>query len=317
MKKIKIYSPLFLAILMYFSCSHSENGGLETVDIIRVQMPSQINQTRVGVVTSEGLDLHFSWNTIDLMHFYAQQNLNGLILKDLGESYVTNISEDKQCCEFEIERPASFDKIAPYSVFGITGMPSTFVDGKVWIYTYVRRSTLANFSAPMWFRADIGYSFPNVEAKHIGTYELIHIKNTSNNPIVFKLKDYEAEEKWYYVNAAYIPETGEVINNMAPVETTGQKVEAVIKIEPNADGTLISWYIPNGNKIKDVRIVAEIDGTVVKSANTKSSDVQLQVGHAYHMYATWYGKELRFENEGDDYPDNDDGELDDVPGYEL
>lgn len=303
-------------LLLCYSCSVVEDESQQqTIDIIRVQFPQDNNQTRVGVITDESLDLHFTWNSIDKLHFYAFQNLDGLHVEDLGESNATNISKDGKSCDFSVERPKAFDPIAPYSVYGVTGCESIVFDNKVNIYTYLLRTSLANFSAPFWLKADVGLSFPKVEAKHVGTYELLHIKNTSSAPVVFKLVGFESDKKWYYDNAAFIPETGEVRFNMAPVQTAGQSAAAIAKIDPDNSATMISWYIPNGEKLENATMVALIDNVEVRSSNKKSSNASLKVGHAYHMYATWDGKKLTFDN-GDPIT-QDEGELEDVPGYEL
>jgi hypothetical protein len=284
------------ALTICYNCTTVEDDNRQrTIDVLRVQFPCN-DATRVGVETDESLDLHFTWNAIDKLHFYAFQNLDGLHFEDLGESSATNISEDGKSCDFNIERPKAFDQVAPYSVYGVTGCESVNFENKINIYTYLQRTSLSQFSSPFWLKADVGYSFPKVEAQHVGTYELLHIKNTSGASIVFKLIGFESDRKWYYDNAAFIPETGEIRNNMAPVQTTGQSVAAIAKIESGNSATLISWYVPNGNKLENVTMVAKIDDIEIRSSNKKSSKANIQVGHAYHMYATWDGTELKFDN---------------------
>lgn len=303
-------------LLLCYGCSVAEDEHQQkTICVIRVQFPQDQNQTRVAVVPDGSRDLHFTWNSIDKLQFYAFQNLDGFHIDDLGDVYATNISENGKSCDLEIDTHKVYDPTAPYTLYGVTGCESAITDNKVNIYTYLQRTTLAQFSAPFWLKADVGSLAPKVVAQHVGTYELLHIKNTSSAPVVFKLVGFESDKKWYYDNAAFIPETGEVRFNMAPVQTAGQSAAAIAKIDPNSSATLISWYIPNGEKLKNVTMVAMIDNVEVRSSNKKSSNANLKVGHAYHMYATWDGRKLTFDN-GDPIT-QDEGELEDVPGYEL
>ena len=46
-------------------------------------------------------------------------------------------------------------------------------------------------------------------------------------------------------------------------------------------------------------MVAEVDGKSVLTTNTRSSDLDLQFGHAYHMYVVWDGAALHFRNAAD------------------
>ena len=74
------------------------------------------------------------------------------------------------------------------------------------------------------------------------------------------------------------------------------EVSEGLTIPANSTGAIVSAYVPTGQKIQDARMVATIDGNVVKSENTKSSEVSLQQGHAYHLYASWSNGRLRFES---------------------
>jgi len=130
--------------------------------------------------------------------------------------------------------------------------------------------------------------------KHYGTYEILHITNNTDKSITFSLNGFNTDVRWYKESGAirlldeqYITDTSFGRQDKSPNTT----------IPANSTGIVVSWYVPNGQTINDAAMVAEIDGQTVTSTNTINSQVTLCTGIAYHMYATWDGKELKFGKE--------------------
>ena len=293
---------LLIAFLLLLSaCSHEQKDIDNTIiDKIVLLTPGNDTQntTRVSMLPDNNnmsLALICRWQNSDQIHFFGFQNLDYYRTMDMGNLYVENISEDGKKCEFSVKRPDSFEPIAPYTVYGVCGKESQLINNKVYVYGNLIRSSFSNFNAPIWFKGDVGLTWPdNITCKHMGTYEVLHIKNNTNQPIVFKWVGYDTEEPWYYENVAYIPETDELVENGSPV-TDKSPADAIVKIPAGEDGILISWFIPNGRKMKDAALLATIDGIDVVSASRKSSSLTIEKGQAYHLYANWDGTTLHID----------------------
>ena len=166
-----------------------------------------------------------------------------------------------------------------------------------------RRATtcwnISDFHAPVWFvEKEVGLQPVVSSCKHFGVYEVLHVTNTSDKPVSVKFKGYETDELWYRNEATFLPITHYYVDEKL-VSSTGQSEAPVQTLAPSATADFVSWYTPSNVKLKAVTLVAEIDGNEVRTSNKKSSDVTMQVGHAYHIYVTWNGKDLKFGNSDD------------------
>ena len=125
-----------------------------------------------------------------------------------------------------------------------------------------------------------------------GTYEILHLTNTSENDITFSLSGYDASPVWYKMGGGAI----RLWDNkfVTDLSYEPQSMSPPIKIPAQETEAIVSWYVPNGAKIENAKMVAEIDGQYIHSSNTLSSGVTLCTGIAYHIYATWDGTELKF-----------------------
>lgn len=128
------------------------------------------------------------------------------------------------------------------------------------------------------------------------TCEILFIINKSGKPIKFRHKGFNAEKKWYYNYAEVSMDDGRVVDSKM-----GEEVISDIVDVPAYDGKkahrFYSYYVPNGQKIQNAQLIAEIDGKEVRSENRISSDLTLQLNHCYGMFAIWDGEKLMM---GDD-----------------
>ena len=318
------YIYIALGLVCLTSCSEKEYMQESNADsfTIEVGMP-QTSKTRVSIAQENGSrDLIPKWEKGDLMKFYTFDNKgdNGSIrIFHIGTSSVENISDDGSTGRFPITYPAdeNFDPWEKFSLVGISGKESTVVGREIRVDASAFRANLADFKAPVWFvEKEVGTNSVVTSCKHFGVYEVLHVTNKSNLSISLKFKGYEAEKLWYREKATFLPIT-QYYSDQKEVSTVENTEAPVQLLFPNETAVFVSWYTPLDVKLKDVTLLVEIDGNNVRSANKKSSDVTMKIGHAYHLYATWDGNRFAFDNGDAETPDEKKGELDDVPGYEL
>lgn len=308
MKKITNIKSIALWVLMplmflLMGCTNTET--LEEVSIsgrkiaLSVIMPNE-GTTRVGLEQDvDSKNFITKWNEDDEVQLFITQ---GNQHYELGKVGVTNISEDnkKACIVFEL--PDALDLNKPYSIHALSGISGTMVgEGADW-YPFstaeLKRNVLLFFNAPLYSRTDVGSDLnPTLQFKHIGTYEVLHVTNNTDKMIEFLHRGFDVETPWYYKKAVgyLLPEGGMTLDAAANIY--GENVsEDILIVGPGNTETIVSWYIPTQEKMNGAELKATIDGVAMKSANKKSSDVDIETGRAYHMYATWDGESLTFDN---------------------
>lgn len=252
---------------------------------------------RVALRQNEGsLDLIARWTENDVIHLFVIQEEKCYALED---SKVSNISSDGKSCSFTIQLPSTVDPGCPYEVIGLCGAEGMVFDNTVAAAKCPLKRVFwkdgMDTTAPIWFRCAGNDAGIRATFKHLGTYEVLHIKNSTASSIDFKLWGFDAPYPWYKVEINY--NLDDDFNPLLYVIEPGDVESDIGNIAAGATGKILSWYIPTGMEMKDAILQAFINGKPVSSTNTKSSNVQILQGHAYHMYATWDGKELKFDGE--------------------
>lgn len=311
MRLFKIF--IFIAVLsgLNNACTQDEEPTTFTGDYmtIKVALPIDESVTRVAVTPDdEGLDLIPFWENGDKMDFYAIHE-NEVIVVDgapvtprkeivyLGSFEAKNITvkEKKPSCEFHVTYPEEVGKWKSFQLIGLYGKNAQVIDEKIMVDASVVRTTIPGFKVPLWFRVDIDGSPQLATCRHIGAYEVVHISNKADKAISFKLNGYLSYKKWYYEGATFYPEywayTQEVLVGRTPYD-----VSPIVRVKPGETGSLISWYVPSNDKFEDVTMEAFIDNELVQSSNTKSSQISFSTGYAYHLFVTWDGEKLTFDN---------------------
>ena len=297
------YINIALGLVCLTACSEKEYVQEHNSEsfTIQVSMPSA-QQTKVAVSQKDGSrDLIPVWKEGDVMKFYTYDNKGehgSIRIFHIGTSAVQNISEDGSTGSFSITYPAdaSFNEWDKFGLIGICGKESVVEGREIRVDASSFRANMSDFKAPVWFiEKEVGTSSVVSSCKHFGVYEVLHITNNSNLAISLKFKGYEAEKLWYREKATFLPIT-HYYSDQKEVSSIDNTEAPVQLISPEETATFISWYTPSENKLKDVTLVVEIDGNEVRTSNKKSSEVTMKTGHAYHLYATWNGKELKFDN---------------------
>lgn len=318
------YKKLILLILggiiISGCCDESDEGTAVSQDVwLTVVLPVDKGNTRATVKEdAKTLALIPTWNINDKIRIYAAHQVGNTHtpFAFFGDHSIGNISEDGRRCEFNTGISGDFANDGQggknVMVYGVCGKESSLDNNEISICANLYRTTMAQAIAPVWFMSDFKNNNSEIECKYLGTFELLHIKNNSNQKMVFKWNGYEANQKWYYEFANFLPETMIVKENSSAGDEDVMPVDAVASISPGEESTMISWFIPNGKKMKDAALLATIDGKEIKSISRKSSSLTIEVGHAYHLYAHWDGKNLyidSFDEQGIKFGD--------IPNHDL
>lgn len=172
----------------------------------------------------------------------------------------------------------------------------TVAENKIYFNASLVREGLQTFVFPVYTEGVTdGKGYMSATFHHYYTYELLHVTNLSPDPISFSLSGFETEKAWYMTKGSLCLETGEFIVEAASTQNPVSESSA-IQIAPGGKEIVVSAYIPNGYKIQNATMVAKVNGNSVKTANRISSDAQLSRGRAYHMYASWDGFRLQFQD---------------------
>lgn len=282
--------------------------------VVHLSLPSNGSITRVSLKESEGsLDLTTQWKNGDEVEIFAVYEGK---VEYIGAVPVRDISEDGKSCNISYRKPKVVEDgdTELYTLIGVVGAKTSYTETEVYCNASLQRVPFKKFKVPAVFSIVTGFNQSNAVFKPYGVYEVLHVQNTSDETISFSLNGFEASPTWFRLQGAIRFSDGLFVDEAEAAQPYTTMSEAV-SIPSQGSDAIVSWYLPNGNLIKDAVISANINGSTVKSSNKKSSDIQIELEHAYHMYATWDGKELKFGKS--DNPSVDDGELDDVPGYEL
>lgn len=251
------------------------------------------NTTRVNLVqdeNQESRDMITKWQTDDRIHVILW-NKKGYV--DLGTVPIHNISNNEKSCDYQYALPDGFDASDGYRLACFTNNSKPVIkDGEVYYNASLVRMPISQFKARVMFDQFVQDENYFASFIHYGTYELLHINNKSDKSITFSLYGYDADQIWYKkVGGLRLSDNVFVTDKSFEVTDNSP----AIIIPANSSDIIVSWYIPNGVTIQNAKIVAEIDDIFVHSSNTKSSDVTICEGIAYHIYATWDGKELKYD----------------------
>lgn len=300
MKRYNLNIVCVLMLLMIVSSCTEQLDFFGKKRQITVNATISENETRAYVYQESGsLNLIAKWEELETINLIVIQD--GMSYKTTSEP-ISNITNDGKKCAFTFNLPGAIDPDRPYDVFGLCWIDGDAIaeEGKAYAKSTMRRGPFNEIEgvAPMWFHTKTSGSESFMAYfKHLGTYEVLHVKNETGESLSFNHKGFDVQNPWYkceeltmldddYDPTQYVTEPGDVESGN-------------VYIAPRSTGAVLSWYIPNGLLITDARLMASINGRDVVSSNTLSSTVQIQRGHAYHMYATWDGTELKFEKVND------------------
>ena len=279
----------------------AENG---TTISVKASMPSDKRVSKVGIVQKENsLDMLSQWQDGDQVQMFASQD--GTIVA-LGKSPVSDISSDGKTCTFSFQLPAEIDPEKAYYVFGFCGIDGTLENGVISLKAPMKRVPIASFKAPMYFTDKGSSTALKAGFMHLGAYEILHVANKSGSAIQFAHGGYDTDTPWYYSVLHNTYEFRSASSGMMLCSgTDGTPETESVTILNGDNASIVSWYAPNGGTVTNATLVADINASTVMSSNTKTSNTVIQKGRAYHLYAVWDGKALKFSNQDMQIEDGD------------
>lgn len=337
-------SSSLIFILMMLGCSEVESFlGEQTGNriLLSVQMPIE-ETTRVSLSEVQNTkNLLAKWQEDDEVQVFITQDKS---LYPIGNIQISGISVDGKSASIKMDLPGMINQTKPYTIYcftGITGSMQQADDGTWTPYCEmeITRSLKSQLRAPMFAQIEIpdaindGTSAGSINQrqkigaggggvsswdgssmtfvarfKHIGTYEVLHLKNTSPNKAPMSHCGFNVEKPWYRGWAGVqLVDSWDHTNLWG--EWDGDDSSPTIEIPSGVEGVFISSYMPSGFKMQSAQLILKHNGVTIYSSNKKSSEVEIQRGHAYHMYATWDGKELKFTNGDIEDESSVDGEV--------
>ena len=288
-------------MLLLAGCSQTESLSDAPADAspqsvtATVQMPAT-ELTRATVSEyNNSLDLKTLWQNGDELQLIITQDDKKY---ELGNIPVTNIDSNGKSASLTFNVPAGVNPGKGYTLYAFSGIKGDVSYVDLWYpycHSLLARTEIGKFAVPLFCQVKVNNECPVLQLQHFETYELLHIKNTSKSYIWFRHDGFIADNPWYRGNTDVL-----LTSNWDPTNLSndwkGEAQSEVIEIPASGEVCIISSYLPSGYKMKDAYLQASINGSSVTSTNKKSSDLTVEQAHAYHLYATWNGSELTFDN---------------------
>ena len=296
-KRFLLWLLLPITSLFMVSCSSDKDEQEPTPGNGSLQMKIKTNSPQMPcellVTSQEGSEVNTQFTSLWKSNFtidvWAKQSGK---LVYLGEQDFIVESSDKKSGTVEFDATGKLDASKPYEVYGLGC--SWKRDGED---LYYRTNLHRGGSFGIYFKVAGRQNYTETNDIIAGTSEILFIINKSGSPIKFRHKGFDAEKKWYYTHAEVSIESGKMVNTEQKDEAVSDVVDIAAFTGKNAY-RIYSYYVPNGNKIQDAQLIAEIDGKEVRSENRISSDITLQTNHVYGIFAIWDGEKLTLGDDG-------------------
>lgn len=293
--KLLIMLLLPLAVCLLGGCSDDENESESAPTPVKFSLliSSPNMESAVIANSSEGkeIDSRFYSHFNDEASFRVLAKQDGSMI-DLGTFEVTKTPDNSSEGRINVDATDKLSSGKPYDIYLIGGSWRWDESG-----LYYKKTMTRGGGFSTWLKLHSS-SIPSKATNNIcGTGEILFVINKSGNPIKFKHKGFKADSKWYYSYAEVSVDNGNVVNAENGAEVEGVERNVPVFTGKNAS-SIYSIYVPNGNKISNAQLIAEIDGKEVYSENSISSDITIQTNHSYAMFAIWDGKKLMMGNDG-------------------
>jgi hypothetical protein len=189
---------------------------------------------------------------------------------------------------FDVAIPTIINKERAFDVMAFCYVESSLSGGNIECKVDLKR----NGSMPLWDNCQLSSMETDGKSYSLSTNESVNVHNTTSDTITVRHKGFEAKDKWYYSKANVVLTADRKVS--ASGSSTGEEdVSRAYKVAPGHYVTLWSFYVPTGKKMKDARLVLEINGKDVKTQPI-SSDVNIELGQYYRMTVRWDGKSLKW-----------------------
>lgn len=320
-----------LLLLVLHSCSEEreqmayEPSKDEAALIINLHTPSQQRpSTRLFLYQGEeDFSLGGAFEEKDRLRVFLRQNDT---IYDMGEIPLGSISNDRTAARLLIDLPKEIDRSVPIDIVGYIGLYQDRIEVNnfgvqcpVMPYYYC---SLKEFRPPLFFRVrdlipDHKEVFSAVtQMQHIGTYEVIHLTNKSDDSItgnvgltdIYKTRKACVATWSYYSEWAQSVPTLTLLTKYKEQEDqedsiSNEYVEAytpedlhTTTVQPGETKTIVNWYIPNKTPLPTVALTwaksdDDPDFKISKQVINPRKEALLR-GHAYHVYGTFDGSDI-------------------------
>lgn len=315
-----IFTVLFILGFILTGCvdsdvsiTHEQADDNRTLTI-SAAMPGNGTSTRV-VVYPNGRNLSATWQDTDHIKLFFVQNQT---VVEGEETPIFNRSSNQKEADFKINIPQGINPYQSFEVVGfcgVTGNGVNLIDGKILADLAPIRAqhTNSRITVPVWFKTTIEAIRADnaVNFSHLGTYEIVHIKNTSNSEITLGaafLKDKGGSDipSWAHipymqggkvVRPSFNPLTGNVENLLTDETHAGNFLgTADTKVAPQANSFALSWYYPKNINLPELELMVisnDLPNGHAISTNSKAAkEYSLETERAYHAYGVWDGATL-------------------------
>lgn len=313
---MKHYRLLFIVLvsMVFLASCESEEVKLKTNNereiVLGVSFANE--QTRASMSLIDGsLNMDIRWQEGDVVNIVILQDG---VYQSAGQSEVYDIAENGKTCNMRVTLPSDVDNNKMYTIMCMTEVGMSVVGQKLHCATNLSRTPMKDFKVRMYAAKNMEPDGERVvQFRHFGTYEVLHVVNSTDKAVSFNHCGFSASKKWYYTIVDYVFNISEY--DLENKNTNSDSESTEITIPARSSVSFVSWYMPTGEKLQNANLIAKIDGKKVESKNTLSSQATISLGKAYHMYAEWDGKDLRFVKDVDVVDYN--FELDDMPGEDI
>ena len=286
-----LFTFILLTALTFNSCSDDDSPDYKSVrtDTYTIYPVYTYGSVIVG-------SDNYSYRSIDNhwvsggASFYVFVSQNG-ILKDLG---IISSKEDriktedqKKPIHVKVPIPEDIDVNQKYNVFFINGTEAQLTANRIACDVELNRDRYV----PKFYKSEGGKN-QTAQSFNLSVSEGLYVINNSKKSIKVKMLGYDVQNKWYaYKGTISINPDGNISTNVTNIVNELETDKQTVK--PEESGWFLSSYVPTGAKIKDARLIMEIDGKVVKTPPA-SSEATIECGKYYVLIAKWDGENLEW-----------------------
>lgn len=204
------------------------------------------------------------------------------------DTIITEEEKGTKHLAFEVGFPETVNKGEAIDVIAFNNAETSLSGGNVECKVDLKRGG----TMPLLAYSEHSSTAAISESTSLSTIELLYVLNKTSNDITVKHKGFEVKDKWYYTKAN-VDVTADLKVIPKGSSVSGDVFTGAYKVAANDEAKIWNFYVPTGNKIKDARLVLEINGKEVKTQPI-SSDVSIEFGQFYTMGVQWDGKNLKW-----------------------
>lgn len=304
MKKIFLFVAILTLIIA--GCNKTEISNIpETAEIgahhlnISVFMPQE-TFTRTTVETAGLFNINVKWKVGDKITLIFKKDEQFEIVENV---IITPSIEDPRKGSFDVTLPQGFNY--PFDLYGVFAAKVVTEKGVLYADVSSREGSFPNFNIPMYFKIRDLHDDGNISVsfKHLGTMEVVTLKNNSNAS--YKVKRVIAQSvngtipSWFHTtNADTRPcfnlETETNISYLSFMAGTAPEMQT-IEIPAGREHEFVRWMAPKNTHPSAIKVkVTSETGTEIESDIRPDRNAPLKTGYAYHLYLEYNGSELHF-----------------------